>query len=353
MKAPPPLPQMAVARAARRRQSCGARDGTMRYFVTGATGFIGSRLVRDLVAAGHSVAALVRNRERARPLEEAGVVITAGDITAPETLPRAMEGADGVFHLAGWYKVGSRERDLAFRVNVEGTRNVLEAAASAGVPRIVYTSSLAVFGNTRGRVPDESYRTMGPWLTTYDETKWRAHYEVALPMIDRGLPLVIVQPGAVYGPGDPSPVGAALRDYLRRRLPVVPQQGLCWSFVADCARGHLLAMERGRPGESYIISGHPAMWSEVLTVAQAITGIQPPRLTLPPGIARISSFLMTPVAAAFDVPSMYHPETLRISAGTTYFGDDRKARREIGWDPRPLRAGLEETLRAEMAVSKR
>ncbi len=324
----------------------------MRYFVTGATGFIGSRLVRDLLAAGHSVVALVRNKERARELEDAGVSIAAGDITAPETLRPAMEGADGLFHLAAWYRIGSGERDLAFRVNVEGTRNVLEAAASAGIPRIVYTSSLAVFGDTRGRVPDESYRMNGPWLTIYDEMKWRAHYEVALPLIDRGLPLVIVQPGAVYGPGDPSLVGVVLRDYLGRRLPVVPQQGLCWSYVDDCARGHIQAMKRGRPGESYIIGGPQAMWSEVLTVAQAITGIQAPRLKFPPAIASVASFLMKPVAAAFAVPPMYHPEILRLSAGTTYFGDDRKARRELGWDPRPLRAGLEETLRAEMAALK-
>jgi dihydroflavonol-4-reductase len=265
-------------------------------------------------------------------------------------LRTAMKGADGVFHLAAWYKVGARERRLARRINVEGTRNVLEAALAAGVPRVVYTSSLAVFGDTAGRVVDETYRMNGPWLSLYDETKWRAHYEVALPMIDRGLPLVIVQPGAVYGPGDHSKVGTVLRDYLRRRLPVVPQQGLCWSFVADSARGHIQAMERGRIGESYIISGPTRMWTEVLALAHQITRIRPPRLVFPPALARLLSLVMRPVAAVLPVPETYHPETLRVAAGSTYFGDDSKARREIGWDPRPLQAGLEETLLAEMAA---
>lgn len=321
----------------------------MRYFVTGATGFIGGHLTRQLVAAGHEVVALVRTPEKALALKELGVELAPGDITEPDTLRAPMRGADGVFHVAAWYKVGARDRAMAQAINVDGTRNVLEAVRDVGVPKAVYTSTVAVFGDTGGRAVDEDYRMDGPWLSEYDRTKWTAHYEVAEPMAGAGLPLVIVQPGIVYGPGDHSAVRAVLRDYLRRRLPVVPTQGGCWSFVEDTARGHILAMERGEVGESYVLTGPCLMWKEVLALAEEITGIPAPGPTLPPWLARLLAGLMTPIAAVAPVPETYHPETLRVAAGSTYFADSAKARRELGWDPRPLREGLEVTLKAEMA----
>ena len=319
----------------------------MRYFVTGATGFIGGHLARQLRAAGHEVTALVRTPSAAGGLEAAGLRLAQGDILEPASLRGPMRGVDGVFHLAAWYRLGARDRSRAEAINVDGTRNVLEAARDAEVPRVVYTSTVAVFGHTGGRAVDEGHRMDGPWRSEYDRTKWLAHYEVAVPMRDAGLPLVIVQPGLVYGPGDHSSVGAVLRDYLRRRLPVIPEQGGAWSFVEDTARGHILAMERGRTGESYILGGPCHWWTEALRMAREITGIRPPRFVLPAPVARLASLLMKPVAAVVPVPATYHPETLRVAAGTTYFADDAKARAEIGWDPRPLRPGLEITLAAE------
>lgn len=322
----------------------------MRYFVTGATGFIGAHVARQLVGAGHDVVALVRSPDRALPLKELGVELAEGDITEPGTLAGPMDGADGVFHIAGWYKVGARNRDMAEAINVGGTRNVLEAARALGIPKIVYTSTLAVYGDTGGREVDENYRRGGPWLSEYDRTKWLAHYEVALPMARAGVPLVIVQPGLVHGPGDQSNVGTALREYLRKRLPVIPKQGGGWAYVEDTARGHLLAMERGDVGESYNLAGPNKYWKEALDVAEEITGIRPPRVVLPAWLARLSSRLVGPVAAVVPLPPTYHPETLRVAAGTTYFANDDKARRDLGWDPRPFREGLEATLRAEMAA---
>jgi nucleoside-diphosphate-sugar epimerase len=126
----------------------------------------------------------------------------------------------------------------------------------AGVPRGVYTSSVAVFSDTRGKLVDETYRRGSPWLTLYDYTKWKAHYEVAEPMIRAGLPLVVVQPGLVYGPGDQSIVHRTFLQYLRGKLPIAPRQtAYCWGYVDDTARGHVLAMDMGRLGESYIIAG--------------------------------------------------------------------------------------------------
>jgi nucleoside-diphosphate-sugar epimerase len=322
----------------------------MRYMVTGATGFIGGHLVRQLVGAGHDVVALVRDPTAAMDLHDLGVELVGGDILTRSGLDRATAGADGVFHLAAWYRVGAHDRSAAEAINVLGTRNALEAARDAGVGKIVFTSTVAVLGDTGRRVVDETYRHDGPWLSEYDRTKWLAHYEVAVPMADAGVPIVIVQPGLVYGPGDHSNVGAVLRDYLRRRLPVMPDQGGCWSHVADTARGHILAMERGQPGESYILGGECRLWPDVLRLAEEITGVKAPSLTLPPVLARVSALVMKPLAALVRVPQMYHPETLRVAAGTTYWASDDKARREIGWNPRPLRDGLTETLRAEQAA---
>ena len=178
----------------------------MRYFVTGATGFIGGRLVSQLRAAGHDVVALVRTPANAKALTGLGVALHPGDITDKDSLRAGMRGVDGVFHLAAWYRIGARaaDRRLADQINVTGTRNVLEAMRDSGVPKGVYTSTLNVFGDTEGWVGDESYRRMGPWLSEYDRSKWAAHYEVAVPMIKAGLPLVIVQPVPCTGPGTPA-----------------------------------------------------------------------------------------------------------------------------------------------------
>lgn len=325
----------------------------MRYLLTGATGFIGERLARQLAADGHDLVAVVRDPKRAMTLEDLGVELVRGDILDPASLRAPMTGVDGAFHLAAWYRLGSRDSSMAEAVNVQGTRNVLEAAAAAGVARIVYTSTIAVFGDTRGEVVDQSHRHEGPWLSEYARTKWIAHYDVAVPMMEAGLPLVIVQPGYVYGPGDQSSVGDVLRDYLRRRLPVVPVQGGCFAHVDDIARGHVLAMERGKPGETYVLAGECRRWGETLRIAQEVTGVRPPRLSLPPILARIGSLLLRPVAAVVPLPQMYHPETLRHAAGVTFWADDSRARHDLGWDPRTLRDGLAETLAAESAAARR
>jgi nucleoside-diphosphate-sugar epimerase len=326
----------------------------MRYFVTGATGFIGGYVVHQLLAAGHEVTALVRRRERAASLAAAGVRLHGGDLSDRSDLARAMRGMDGVLHLAGWYKVGARDRRPGERVNVQGTRNVLEAMAEAGVPKGVYTSTLAVFSDTHGRLVDETYRHDGPWLSEYDRTKWVAHYEVAEPMMRRGLPLVIVMPGLVYGPGDTSSVRDSLLMYLRRRLPMIPAgAAYCWGHVEDTARAHLLALEKGRPGESYIIAGPRHSLREAFELAERITGLPAPRIHLSPRAMRAMAKLMDGLGAVVRLPPAYAGETLRVAAGVTYLGDSAKAKRELGYTVRPLEKGLRETLEHEMRLMRR
>jgi nucleoside-diphosphate-sugar epimerase/N-acetylglutamate synthase-like GNAT family acetyltransferase len=265
----------------------------------------------------------------------------------------AMLGSDGVFHLAAWYRIGARasERRAAEQINVQGTRNVLELMRELGIPKGVYTSTINVFGDTEGWVGAESYRHTGPWLSEYDRTKWVAHYEVAVPMIQAGLPLVIVQPGAVYGPGDPSVIGNLLRQYLRRTLPIRPHgAALCWGHVDDTARGHVLAMERGRPGESYLLAGPPHTLEEALEIAEEITGIRPPWLRPPAVLLRALAAAASVVERVIPLPQIYASETLRLAAGATYLGSSEKAQQELGFRVRALEEGLRETLLHEMAL---
>ena len=192
----------------------------MRYFITGATGFIGGEVARQLCGAGHEVVALVRDVEKAHALEELGIELAQGDITKPGTLRAPMMGVDGVFHLAAWYAIGG-DSSHAAAINVEGTRNVLETMQVLKIPKGVYTSTLAINSDTKGQRVDESYRFDGPHLSVYERTKWRAHTEVAAPLIEQGLPLVVVMPGVVYGPGDTSQVGMLLRDAMSGKRVVL------------------------------------------------------------------------------------------------------------------------------------
>ncbi|HLY29456.1 MAG TPA: NAD-dependent epimerase/dehydratase family protein, partial [Ktedonobacterales bacterium] len=215
----------------------------MRYFVTGATGFVGGRVARQLIAANHQVVAIVRSPAKAGDLAALGVEIHQGDVTDKESMRAPMTGVDGVFHIAGWYKIGVRDKRDGERINIQGTRNTLEMMRELGIRKGVYTSTLAVFSDTHGKLVDETYRYDGPHLSEYDRTKWVAHYEVADPMIKDGLPLVIVQPGVVYGPGDTSSVRTTFTQYLQRKLPLLPEKtAFSWAHVDDIARGHILAM---------------------------------------------------------------------------------------------------------------
>ncbi len=322
----------------------------MNYFLTGATGFIGGRVAQQLVEAGHRVTAVVRNPEKAQDVARLGVTISKGDVTDKESMRAPMQGADGVFHIAGWYKIGGRDKQAGTAINIDGTRNVLELARELAIPKTVYTSTLAVNSDTHGKLVDETYRYTGPHLTEYDRTKWAAH-QIAEQFIAQGLPLVIVMPGLVYGPGDTSSVRTTFIQYLQRKLPMMPRQtAFSWAYVDDIARGHILAMERGKPGESYIIAGPTTTFEDAMQLAEQITGVPAPRLRVGPGVLSAGARLMGVVERAIPVPDDYSAEFLRINAGVTYIGDNAKARRELGYNPRPLKEGLAETLQHEMRL---
>lgn len=317
----------------------------MKYFITGASGFIGRHVARLLADEGHRVIALVRDVRTVNYLTNRGVQISLGDITDKESMRAPMHGVDGVFHMAAWYKVGTQDRSKAYDINVTGTRNVLELMAELAIPKGVYTSTLAVNSNTRGKLVDETYRFTGRFLSEYDRTKWLAHYEIAEKSIQSGLPLVIVLPGLVYGPGDKSAAAETLKRYLTHKLPIVPKKtAFSWTYVDDAARAHILAMEKGKAGESYIIGGPMHTLIDALQIAKGITGIKPPRLHVSPWLLRLSAFFMAGLEKVLPIPPLFSSEILRASAGVTYIGDNSKAHRELGYTPRSLEEGLRETL---------
>jgi nucleoside-diphosphate-sugar epimerase len=319
----------------------------MKYFLTGGTGFLGGVLARQLRQAGHAVHASVRDPHKASELQSLGIRLFRGDVTDRESMRDAMQGVDGVFHVAGWYKLGARDRFPAEKINVHGTRNVLELMQELRIAKGVYTSTLAINSDTHGELKDENYQFSGEHLTEYDRTKAAAH-EVAEEFIARGLPLVIVMPGAIYGPGDTSTLRWTMIEFLKGNITMIPREaGICWGYVDDVAHGHILAMEKGVPGESYIIAGEPGTYEEAFQLASHITGRPAPK-SVSPGLFKVLSRMVKP----FDrfLPEMYSSEGLRIMGGVTYWGNNSKARRFLGYEPRPLKVGLESMLRHEMSL---
>lgn len=320
----------------------------MKYFVTGATGFVGGRVARMLRQAGHDVIAVVRTPEKAKDLAALGIDVRKGDVTDKDSMRAPMSGVDGVYHIAGWYKVGVRDKSEGARINIEGTRNVLELMQALNIRRGVYTSTLAINSDTRGIEVDETYRFTGKHISEYDRTKAEAH-KVAAAFIAQGLPLVIVQPGLIYGPGDTSAVRDALRQALTRKLPMMPQKtAYSWAHIDDIAHGHLAAMERGRIGESYNICGPSHTFIDGLRMVEAVSGVKAPSLTGAPGLLKAMSAMMGVIEKVVPVPDNYSSEFLRVSAGVTYIGANAKARRELGFNPRALADGWPDTIRHEM-----
>jgi len=319
----------------------------MRYFITGATGFLGGMLARQLRQAGHEVNASIRDPKKASELQSLGIHLFPGDVTDKESMRQAMQGVDGVYHVAGWYKIGARDKTPGEKVNIQGTRNVLDLMQELKIPKGVYTSTLAVNSDTHGQTVDESYRFTGRHLTEYDRTKAEAH-RVAEEFILRGLPLVIVMPGGIYGPGDTSVLRTNLIHFLQGKMPAIPSQaGICWAHVDDTARAHILAMEIGAPGETYIIAGEPCTYVEAFQLASHLTGKRAP-MAIPYQVMKVMSTLARP----FDrfLPETYTSEGLRVIGGATYWGNNSKAKRFLGFNPRPLREGLETTIRHEMSL---
>ena len=315
----------------------------MKVFVTGGTGFIGGHVIRRLRERGDEVRALVRDPVRSHELRDLGCEPIGGSLTDEVAIRDGIDGCDAAIHGAAVYEVGipqSRRRAM-YEANVVGTENVLRAALDAKLDRIVYISTIGAFGNTHGQVVDESYQHPGREFTSYyEQTKYEAH-EIARRLIDEGLPCVIVQPGGVYGPRDHSAIGRQMSDFLAGRLPLVPfpDLGMNLVHVEDVAAGVLLALDKGRPGESYVLGGELSTMRGMINELAAVAGKRPPRGSVPPVVLRALAPAGPIVGKIMRQPPNLR-ELISSADGVTFWATDAKARSELGYAPRDLKTGL-------------
>jgi dihydroflavonol-4-reductase len=319
----------------------------VKAFITGATGFVGGHLAAKLVSRGDDVVALVRSPHKAGDLARLGVDTVQGDLDSTDAMRDGMAGCDAVFHVAAGYKVGVFEEgcEEMRKANITGTENVLRAAVDAGVGRIVYVSTIGYYGNTRGQVVDETFeRTDKDWLTCYDETKFKAH-EGAERFIAEGAPVLIAQPGGIYGPGDTSDLSVML-DRVKKgwmKIGVMPGVGFNFVHIDDVVEGLLLIHDKGRVGEAYNLGGELTTLGGLLAKVAKLSGHKPPKRELPVALIKRSS-----VPWKFLGPMMGFPPNLRelvkASDGVTYWANDDKARNELGYSPRGLDVGLPDVI---------
>jgi nucleoside-diphosphate-sugar epimerase len=323
----------------------------VKVFVTGATGFIGGEVVRQLRDRGDDVVCLVRSPEKAGKLTEMGCELVAGDLGDGDAIRAGLEGCDALIHSAAMYEVGipDSQHQAMFDANVTGTERVLEAALAAKTPRIVHVSTCGIFGNTHGEVVDESYEHPGDEFTSYyEETKLESHRIAKRMIAEDGLPCIIVQPGGVYGPGDTSQVADLVDQLLAGKLPLIPfpDLGVCMSHVEDIAGGIILALDKGALGETYVISGPATTMREAIETVAVLAGRKPPKHAVPVPLLKA----MTPIGPLIG-RVMNQPPNLRelISSadGVTFWASYEKAGRELGYAPRGLEEGLRQTLEAE------
>lgn len=323
----------------------------MKVFVTGATGFIGGEVARQLRQRGEQVVCLVRNPGKAGELSRLGCELVSGDLGDEAAIRRGVEGCDALIHAAAMYEVGipASQRPAMHEANVGGTERVLRAALDAEIAKVVYVSTVGAFGNTRHKVVDESYEHPGKEFTSYyEETKLEGHRIAKRMTAEEGLPCVIVQPGGVYGPGDTSQVADLLEQFLSGKLPLMPfpELGICLTHVEDIAAGIVLALDKGRPGEAYVLSGPVTTMRAAVEVVAGLTGRKAPRHSLPTPLIKA----MTPIGPLVG-KLMGQPPNLRelISSadGVTFWASHEKASRELGYSPRGLEEGLRQTLEAD------
>jgi dihydroflavonol-4-reductase len=317
--------------------------GSVRAFVTGGTGFVGGAIVRKLVADGHEVSALVRPGTDTRQLDGLSVERIMGDLDDIDCLRTGVADCDWVFHVAALYSYWGHPWDEYYRSNVEGTKHVLEAAQEAKVGRIVYTSSIAVLGIPDDRSPgtEETPVAMEDMIGFYKRSKFLAE-QVALDYAHHGVPVVIVNPAAPVGVADhkPTATGKMILDFLNGKMPAYVDTTLTVVDVDDVAEGHLLAAQKGRIGEKYILGGEILTLKQVLDLLAEIAGRPRIRYRIPSWVAFGWAYL--DVGLAQIIPGyipMATPEKVRISKRGEHF-TSAKAVRELGFKQTPAREAL-------------
>lgn len=309
----------------------------MNVFVTGATGFIGASLVRELIRDGYRVRALARPDSDRRNLQGLDLEICEGDLRDRESLEKGMKGCDILFHAAADYRLWTRKPAVMYETNVGGTRNIMETALHQGLSRVVYTSSVGTLGNRGNGLPGDETTpvTLADMVGHYKKSKFLAERE-AEGFLKRGLPLVIVNPSTPVGILDikPTPTGRIIVDFLNRRMPAYLDTGLNVIDVEDCARGHLLAARLGRIGEKYILGNENLTLQRIFAMLEEITGLPAPRVRLPHTPILIAAYINEAISRCTGREPLIPLAGVQMAKKFMFF-DATKAVRELGLPQRP------------------
>jgi hopanoid-associated sugar epimerase len=317
----------------------------MRAFVTGGTGFVGSHVVRSLLQAGYKVTALVRPSSNLGNLRGLEIDIAKSDLNDPN-IWKNMQGCNYLFHVAAHYSLWQKDREWLYLNNVEGTKNLLAAAKKAGIERTVYTSSVAAIGVGKpGQVVDETHQSpLEKLVGDYKKSKFLAE-QVAKEAVKQGQDIVIVNPSSPIGPLDikPTPTGDIILRFLRRQMPAYVDTGLNFIDVRDVAKGHLLALEKGKTGDRYILGNQNLSLKQLLETLSEITGLPAPQISLPAfvplSVAWVEEKILAPLGKTPTVPI----DGVRMAQQPMYY-DASKAVRELSLPQSPLKVALKDAV---------
>ncbi|MFW6359675.1 MAG: hopanoid-associated sugar epimerase [Chroococcales cyanobacterium] len=317
----------------------------MRAFLTGGTGFVGANVVRSLLNSGYHVRALVRPSSRLDNLNNLDVEIVKGDLNDP-TLADKMQGCQVLFHIAAHYSLWQTDKDALYRSNVEGTRNILAAARQAGIERVVYTSSVAAIGvKGNGKIADETYQSpVEKLIGHYKQSKYFAEQE-AKKAAQQGQDIVIVNPSTPIGAFDikPTPTGDIILRFLRRQMPGYVNTGLNLIHVEDVAQGHLLALEKGKTGERYILGNQNLTLKDILEQLSQITGLPAPKQEIPAWLPLSVAWIDENVLARLGKSPSVPFDGVRMAQQLMYYNAS-KAVRELDLPQTPIQTALEDAV---------
>jgi len=318
----------------------------MTTLVTGAAGFLGSHVARQLVARGESVRVLVRASSSNRAISDLSLEYVTGDLRDAASLDRAMAGVKRVYHVAADYRLWAKRSQDIYDSNVGGTKNLLAAAKRAGVEQLIYTSTVATIAVDRPDLPNEfTDAKLEEMVGHYKRSKWMAERE-ALQAAKDGLPVIVAMPTTPVGPWDwkPTPTGKIILDFLNGKMPGYVETGLNFVGVEECAAGHLLAAEKGKVGERYLLGAENLTLKGLLDLLAKITGLRSPGMKIPHGVALGVAYVDTAFSRLVGKEPQIPVEGVKI-ARHKMFVDASRAQRELGFQPGPVAAALERAVR--------
>jgi dihydroflavonol-4-reductase len=318
----------------------------MTTLVTGAAGFLGSHIARQLVARGETVRVLVRPSSSNGAIADLPLEYVTGDLRDQPSLQRAMQGVQKVFHVAADYRLWAKNPQDIYDSNVGGTKNLLAAAKQAGIDRLVYTSTVATIAVDRPQLPNEFTNSkLDEMVGHYKRSKWMAEQEV-LQAAKEGLPAIIAMPTTPVGPWDwkPTPTGKIIVDFLNGKMPGYVETGLNFIAVEDCAAGHLFVAEKGKIGERYLLGSENLTLKQVLDTLAHLTGLPAPRLKIPHALALGVAYAETAFSRLIGREPQIPVEGVKI-AQHLMFVDCARTQRELGFQPEPVVAAFERAVR--------